>query len=288
MSSNEQNTAVATREPADLRWLAAGVVLGLLATGYGLLDRDKQAGELPENVIARVNDVQIRSESFDRALERQQLDSTDPLSTEDRLWVLQRLIDEELLLQRGLALGMAESESEVRNAIVRSLIASVTAQADAADPSAEDLQAWFLQNPERFTYSSALAIDAWVSDDQNSAQAYAAALRSDTSAMAGDDLAPLPGLPSGLLPPEKLRDYVGPGISSAIERLPEGLVAVYARQGRWLVVRIVEKQESRVADIAAIRPQVLVEYRRELADQSLRSYLDDLRTQASVEVADIQ
>ena len=50
------------------------------------------------------------------------------------------------------------------------------------------------------------------------------------------------------------------------------------------VVQVLEKESAVVTDLSAIRNRVLLDYRRSLADQTLRDYLDDLRRRADVDV----
>ena len=266
----------------DIRWLYAGAVAGIAAVGYGSLDRDFAERTMPEDAIAMVNEQVISRDTFNRTVERQQYDSEDPLTNQDRSWVLQRLIEEELLVQRGLDMGIAQSEMEVRSAIVRSLVASITAEADASNPDDDELRGWFADNPERFTYSSAVAVDAWTAVEESVAQDFATALRRKEATSEPDGIRPLAGLPSGFLPPSKLRDYLGASITAALKYSPKDMVAVYANQGRWLIVRIVDKQQTRIADFDSIRTQVLIEYRRNLADRTLRDYLDNLRDRARI------
>ena len=66
------------------------------------------------NAIAVVNKTPIMMESYLRALDRYQNDSKDSLSDDDKSWVLQRLIEEELLVQRGFSLGMITTDNDVR------------------------------------------------------------------------------------------------------------------------------------------------------------------------------
>ena len=66
--------------------------------------------------------------------------------------------------------------------------------------------------------------------------------------------------------------------------MPVGSSAVFARRGRWLVVQVLDKESAVVTDLSAIRNRVLLDYRRSLADQTLRDYLDDLRRRADVDV----
>ena len=265
----------------DIRWLVAGALAGLLAAGFGILRQADSGNVLPANALARVNEQIITRDNYDRALARLGTNST---SDDAGAWVLQRLVDDELLVQRGLELGMAQSDSAVRNAIIDSLIASVTAEADAASPGDEELQQYLSENADRFSFVASLSVAAWQTNDEAVAQSFVNALRNDSSTTTSDTIDPIPDLPPGLMPVEVLRDFLGPGITAAAADMPVGSSAVFARRGRWLVVQVLDKESAVVTDLSAIRNRVLLDYRRSLADQTLRDYLDDLRRRADVDV----
>ena len=265
----------------DLRWLVAGALAGLLAAGFGILRQADSGNELPANALARVNEQIITHDNYDRALARLGANST---SDDAGAWVLQRLIDDELLVQRGLELGMAQSDSAVRNAIIDSLIASVTAEADAASPGDEELQQYLSENSDRFSFVTNVSVAAWRTNDEAVAQSFVERLRDDGSVTTSSTIGPIPDLPPGLLPVELLRDYLGPGIAAAAADMPVGSSAVFARRGRWLVVQVLEKKSAVVTDLGTIRNRVLLDYRRSLADRTLREYLDDLHRRADVDV----
>lgn len=275
------------RELPALRWLAVGAVSGLLAAAYGLLERSTVGAPLADSAVARVNGTLIGRDRYERSLDALAASLGRDVDTQDRDEVLRHLIDEELLVQRGIDLGMAESETTVRNAIVQSLIASVTAEADAADPSDRELQQYLDDNPERYTYASALAVDAWLTDDEWLAKDFVTRLRTDATTEPGDgeDVRRVPGLPAGPLPLERLRMFVGPAIAATAVNMPAGSSAVYARQGRWYIVRVNDHEKSALAELDAVRSQVLIDYRRNLADLTLRAYLDDLLGRADAEVS---
>lgn len=262
---------------ADIRWLVVGALAGLAMAAIGILRQSSSGDELPDGAIASVNEVLIGRDLYERA--RGRVGNIEPAR------LIGRLIDDELLVQRGVELGMTESDTEVRAAIVNSLVASVTAEADSANPADDVLAAHLADNAERFSYTSALHVDAWQTDSEPVAQEFVAALRSAGRAETNENIGPVPGLPAGLAPVEVLRDHLGPAITAAAAEMPDGSSAVFARRGSWLVVRVVARERSRIADLSAVRNRVLLDYRRSLADRMLRDYLDGLRERADIRIA---
>ena len=267
--------------PPDLRWLLAGAFAGLLAAGYGILRQADPGGELPVGAVARINEQIITRDQFDRAVTRLGISE---LSEDDSARILRRMVEDELLVQRGIELGMAQSEITVRSAIVDSLVASVTAEADAASPTDEELQQHLEDNPDRFSYTAKLSVSAWQTDDEPVAQTFITALRDDGETPVSDAIGPIPDLPPGLVPVEALREYLGPGIAAAASEMPEGSSAIFARRGRWLVVQVLGKESAVITDLDMVRNRVLLDYRRFLADEALQNYLDDLQRRADIEM----
>jgi len=270
---------------ADLRLLALGALVGLGVAGVGILQQEASVDALPEGSVARVNDVLVSRDLYERAISRS-IDYAGRPVESDSSDMLQRLIDAELLIQRGAELGMTQSDTAVRQAMIDSLIASVTAEADAASPSDDELSQHLADNAERFSYISRVSADAWQTDDQSAAQEFAAALRAGESEELHSTVKPMPDLPAGIMSLEILATYVGPGIAAAVAEMPIAGNAVFARRGRWLIIRVNEKERETLTDLSAIRNRVLIDYRRTLADQTLKTYIDDLRQRANISVAD--
>ncbi len=263
-----------------MRLLALGALIGLVVAGFGILRQAPEGSALPEGALARVNDTFISREIYERTIAR----LPDAAGTDLDGDVLQQLIDDELLVQRGIELGMMSSDLVVRQAVVNSLVASITAEADAASPTDAELQAYLTSNADRFSYVAKISIDAWQSDKESAAQTLIEKLRAGDEAAASDDISPMADLPSGLIPLEVAVDYVGPGIASTAATMPEGSSAVFARRGRWLVIRLLEKEMAAATDLGAIRNRVLIDFRRNLADETLRSYVVGLRERANITV----
>jgi hypothetical protein len=273
-----------SKSTPDLRLLGLGALLGLVAAGVGLLNRPPSTLALPDGALARVNDVIISHERYVRTLARtENAGNRDAIDLDMDL--LDRLIDDELLVQRAITLGMAQSDLVVRQAVIDSLVASITAEADAASPSDEEMTEYLHQNANRFSYTARIWLDVWQSDSESIAQEFIQRLRNDADVVADGDIQSMVDLPASLIPTDTAANYVGPSIVAATANMPTGSSAVFARRGQWLVVRLRGKELSAVTDLSLIRNRVLISYRRNLAQASLTQYVNELRQRADITVS---
>ena len=149
-------TAQANRRALLL--LAAGSVVGiLLGVAVTLYERDATTGALPDGVIALVNGRPIREEDYARAVALVERDKRTEVTGEDRARVLDRLIEEELLIQRGIASGLVDSNRSVRKAITQAMLASIVAESVSVQPAEDELRAFYAENPSLFARSAEAA-----------------------------------------------------------------------------------------------------------------------------------
>ncbi len=111
--------------------LGVGAAIGILLSVAGALV--PATSDFSGHVIARVNEKGISSQDLAFALGR--LSNGRPTTHEPRLQVLQHLIDQELLIQRGVEIGLLDSDRTVRKAISMSVIDAIVAAAVATEPS---------------------------------------------------------------------------------------------------------------------------------------------------------
>ena len=96
---------------------------------------------LPPGVAALVDGRPIRAEEAARAVEMLAGDRREPLSRAERERVLERLIDEELLVDSALARGFLASERSVRDAVTLAMVESVVAESASRAATPEELRA---------------------------------------------------------------------------------------------------------------------------------------------------
>jgi parvulin-like peptidyl-prolyl isomerase len=297
MSSVRARRAVGLPRRRPVVLLVLGALGGAALAGAGLTAPTHSGGP-PEGVVALVNGEPIRADDYARMVQAVANDKRDPLTAADRRRVLDRLVEEELLVQRGLALGLARQDRRVRADLTTTVIDSVAGDANEREPSDEEVEAFYAANRDFFTGPGRVRVrQVFVrvttpTDPAALARAEDAARRlragegcATVAAELGD--APLAALPDAALPPAKLRDYVGPTALRAALELDEGAVSDPVRSGTgYHVLQLVERQPDAVPALAEIRPEVVAEWRRRAGERALRAYLDELRANASVVVAE--
>jgi parvulin-like peptidyl-prolyl isomerase len=284
---------------ARAHWLlAAGAALGLALAAASLLAGAGGGRGLPEGAAASVNGAVIRSEELERLLAALASDRRSPLGPEDRRHVLDRLIEEELLVQHGVELGLLRSDRRVRADLVSAVLAFLDAAADAFEPTPREVAEFYAQNAAYFATPGRLRVrPLWVpAAETPDAAALARAREAVARLRAGEPFAAVSEalgdagvapLPDTLLPPAKLREYLGPSALAAALELAPGAVSEPVRtpQG-YYVLLLAERTPDESPPLAEVEPEVRAELRRRAGDRLLRERLDALRAQADVSVAE--
>jgi hypothetical protein len=262
--------------------LATGAVVGLVAA-LGSISIRRSGDGLPHDAVATVNGTAIRLVDLDRAVDAVSSDRRDPLDASARRAVLDRLIEEELLVQRARELGLDAHDRSVRARLVTAMIESILTGVEPDPASADDLAAFGRHDPMPARMPRLWVRTVRVDHDRATAETAAARLRrgEDHDTVKRDlgvrEAVAIP--PNGLVPVATLREYLGPALTDAALALAPGEVSRPIADGSGFhVVQLVSREEGApVRDLDA-------ELRRRAEDRALRAYLDDLRAAAAIHV----
>ena len=114
--------------PSPITLLTAAAVLG---STLGLIGSRGSAMDLsldPHAAVlyaAEINGTPILSKDYQRALSLLAQEKRSALSIEDRELVLERLIQEELLIQQAVSSDLMRSDRRLRSAVLQSMIAGL-------------------------------------------------------------------------------------------------------------------------------------------------------------------
>lgn len=266
--SSRPRSAGARRADALLVVVVAASIV--LATGAVVED----AGTVPAGSFARVNGEALPAAQLDAILSRLGDQAGQPPGDAERREVISRLVDEELLLQQGLALGLVRADTRLRSQLIQEVIRQATAESAASPVEDAELRDFLQRNAGYFRRPDTFRIEGYrfasASHAGRAAEGDAAALASgsrDTT------------LPETALTEARWRDHLGSSLAARIVSLPEG--GLFLADGAR-VFRLAGRSAGGVPGFAEIRPQVEAEFRRRRDEDALRRYVARLREDARI------
>lgn len=271
------------------RLLALGAALGVILAATGLVE--EQLSPVEQSVIATVDGEAIYLSQYQRYLETLASDRRDALDQDDRTHILDRLIDEKLLIRHGEVSGVTRTEPAVRKAIVDAVIDNIISAGKGVVPSEAELARFYDENRAYFSHSPRLRVQrmAFRGEDarQRADRAHSALVRGEAFDAVKADVASseVLTLPATALPANRLPNYLGPSLSAVVADLAEGEFTQPLESGDSLVIlRLAGKLPGNSPELAEIRDAVLREYQRRANDEALREYLADLRSGSDIRI----
>ena len=233
------------------------------------------------NWVAKIDERAISKEKYETYLESIAQSRKTGLIESDPENILERMIDEELLIQRGIDLGMIENNPEIRSMIIQKMISSIVAETDNLRISTKDLKAFYSANQDLFTPSPKLhLIKLSFASDQKVSGIKAKDFLADGDLAAAKSLASIEviSLPNTLLPAMKVREYIGPYLTQVALGLQEGEVSdLIELDDQFHLLVPVQKMIQGAPEFNDIYQEVESEYIRFKGEEMLDEYLEDLR-----------
>ena len=132
--------------------LAVGAIVGLVIAGYGLFTaKGTRSRGVPAEAVALVNQRPILRSDF---MAQAQTEFTMPFaqtSEAQRKKVLTDMVNEELLMQRGLEIDLPSYDPDVRTALVAGVELEVTADVLAQQPTNQELRAFYDAHQDQYS-----------------------------------------------------------------------------------------------------------------------------------------
>jgi hypothetical protein len=280
-------------------WLGAGAALGALVAGLGLVRPSEESPGTPSDAdaVAWVNGEPIPRATYDRALRAVAVDRAAPPDDALRAHVLERLVDEELLVQAALEQGLARTDPRVRADLSAAAIGIVTrTPAIEAPPTEAELRAFFAEHEAYFAPDTAVRVTPLffaVRGDDPAARARADAARAaltdggaptraeaEAAAMADE---PAVAVPRAELSVQKLTQYLGPTVARAAGMLPVGTWSEPLRgQDGYVLLRVDARRPGRAPRFEEARSAVSAEWARRADERRLRAFLAARRREAVI------
>ena len=117
--------------------LTGGALLGFMLALMNLLGANG-GGDIDESVVALVNGTPLESAEYQRALQLFASEKRSAITGGDRSLILERMIEEELLVQYGVKAGLVRTSPAVRSEVLQSVMAGLTVEFEARRDDGRD------------------------------------------------------------------------------------------------------------------------------------------------------
>jgi len=245
--------------------LAVGALSGGALVLLGALRDTAEPLPAGSQIAAVVNGQPIPVADVEIALEAMSRDSRNPLPADAAARALDRLIDEELLFQRAIALDLPRTAPTLRRTIVMNMIDLSQSMAQQ-NPDEAELRALFDANRALFAAQNRYRI-RWESADSP----------------AGERVRPAAHPPDRLLSATELRRYLGEDLTAALLSLTAGEQIGPLEQGeRYHWLGVIGFSAAAPADFEANRARVEALWQERAAEAALEHYIATLRADADI------
>lgn len=239
--------------------LAAGMFAGAaLAVVY--IVRLPQRVPPDADAVAWVGERPISRGSYEAALQAVAGDrKTGTLRPDDRERVMQRLIDQELLIDRAVELGLHERDPQIRNQLATAMIDFLVRRTEDEARTVEEpaLRAFHAEQSFRFQRSAQYLIDVE---------------------------GPTVPLPRGFLLSKEIEQRLGPSAARRVAQLEVGESFVVGEGDEQYEVRLLERRDGAVAPFDEAREAVEAAYVRHRSEAAVLEYLELARRQTDIRI----
>ena len=264
--------------------LFAGILIGALMAAYSVIEKSNISDY---KWAAKIEDTSIPMEKYLTQLDGLSKDKRSPLTQKDKEYVLERMIEEELLIKRAIDLGMLNDNPMARGTIVQQMIKAIIAENARYEISDSELESFFQENSGFFTKSSRLRIQQiYFSNEQLKDDSLIVAKKAYDLLKRGDDFESVSKLgspsalkiPNSLMTLSKVREYIGPSLMNLARELEiNSFTSPIEVSGGYKIIYLIDKEMASPPKFNDIKASVSSEFLKRKDDQSLRSYLENLK-----------
>ena len=262
--------------------LIFGLFIGVFLAANSIV---QESNLIEDDWVANVGGVQISKEKYYSQLEGLARDKKNPITERDKNYVLERMIEEELLIIRAKELGLFKNNQIVRGSIIQQMIKLIISENYLESVEEETLRKFYEQNIGFFSsasrlrlqqiYFSNLSGDSKERSDEAFEYLKEGASYDEVSKMADQSALTIPNSMMNL---SKVREYIGPTLMNLARRLEPGEFSVPMEvAGGHKIIYLFDKELSEPEEFDSIQQKILKEYQRRRDDNSLREYLEDLK-----------
>ena len=177
-----------------------------------------------DQAIARVGEKEISRQKFEEIIKVLDDQSKSELTLEKKNLIRERLIDEELLIQRAIELDLVRNDSLVKGNVIQTMFQYIINSNELAEPSEAELREYFSKEKNYFSSGKRFKLKNYTFRNLNDAETARNSLNQGNleSFLKLVETENSIDLPNVFLTPQKIRDYLGPKVLEELPSLEKG------------------------------------------------------------------
>ena len=236
--------------------------------------------------IARVGEKEISRQRFEEIIKVLDDQSNSELTLEKKNLIRERLIDEELLIQKAIELDLVRNDSLVKGNIIQTMFQYIINSKELAEPSEKDLREYFAKEKNYFSSGKRYKLKNYTFRNLNDAETAINLLnQSDLeSFLKLVETESAIDLPNVFLTPQKIRDYLGPKVLDELPSLEKGgfsnIFEINEVPSIVICIDILLDNNPKFEEIAE---QIKNKFIRDREDSLVKEYIENLRNFYEIE-----
>ena len=239
-----------------------------------------------DQAIARVGEKEISLQRFEEIIKVLDDQSKTELTLEKKNLIRERLIDEELLIQRAIELDLVRNDSLVKGNVIQTMFQYIIKSSELAEPSEAELREYFTREKNYFSsgrryklknYTFRNLSDAEIARNflnQNNLESFLKLVETENAI----------DLPNVFLTPQKIRDYLGPKLLKELPSLEKGdfsnIFEINQVPSIVICIDILLDNNPKFEEIVE---QIKNKYIRDQEDSLVKEYIENLRNFYEIE-----
>ena len=239
-----------------------------------------------DQAIARVGEKEISRQRFEEIIKVLDDQSNSELTLEKKNLIRERLIDEELLIQRAIELDLVRNDSLVKGNVIQTMFQHIINSSELVEPSEAELREYFSKEKNYFSSGRRYKLKNYTFRNLDDAETAINLLnQSDLESFLKlvETESPI-DLPNVFLSTQKIRDYLGPKVLDELPSLEKGgfsnIFEINEVPSIVICIDILLDNNPKFEEIAE---QIKNKFIRDREDSLVKEYIENLRNFYEIE-----
>ena len=239
-----------------------------------------------DQAIARVGEKEISRQKFEEIIKVLDDQSKSELTMEKKNLIRERLIDEELLIQRAIELDLVRNDSLVKGNVIQTMFQYIINSNELAEPSEVELREYFSKEKNYFSSGKRFKLKNYTFRNLNDAETARNLLNQGNleSFLKLVETENSIDLPNVFLTSQKIRDYLGPKVLEELPSLEKGGFSnIFEINQVPSIVICIDVLMDNNPKFEEIIDQIKNKFIRDREDILVKEYIENLRNFYEIE-----